>query len=350
MKKVVIVGASIAGATAAILLAKKFDVRVYEKKKIREIGNKLCGNVVTSLFGKIIKKYGLDEEKFIKTRYCKAVFYSPNNRLELPTEEYEINRGKFIEALIAKAKSRGAKFYFGTEFKRNLLERSDYVIGADGALSTVAKEFKFPEKDQFLVIQTDVKKKEVRNFDLSNDAYHVFVGRKFGHYAYAFPSGNKIKIGFGDHSNKNVKRGFEGFLKYLGVKKTEEVRGAFIPIPKFIGWKKDAFLIGDAGGFQKFSGGGIIPAMLSAEALNEYLISGKKYKLKKLKRSTRHNYAATFTVRRFNDSNWDRFLEIMKGKKFRNLVANRDCFKRKDHLVLFSPKMIGFIVKTWLFG
>ncbi len=364
MKKVAIIGSSIAGASAALLLSKNFEVKVYEQKQFKEIGNKLCGNLCTEVFSETIKRFGLNPKKFIKNRYRKAFFHSANNELTLPTKEFEVDRKKFVEALIKEAKKNGVEFNFGVKLeeinegrfnqlifrkgKKQITEQPDFIIGADGALSVVAKKAELYEKGQFLALQLVVNKKDLKKVKVSPGEYHVFVGDKLGHFAYVIPCGNKFKIGLLDFKGRDVMGEFRNLLRMLGVKKSSGIRGAMIPLPKVKKWKKNIFLIGDAGGYQKFSGGGIIPALLSAEGLSERVISNNVKRLNSVKRKVFLNRIATKYTRKMKDADWDRFLEILKSRKQDRLLARRDWFKFRDIVKLASPKMFFFGVKMLL--
>ena len=156
-KKVIVVGGSISGLAAACLLSKKMDVSVIEQKPKEEIGNKVCANVVTSTFLDLARKLGINPKEITLKKFSLAKFCSESNSVDMPVEDYEINRKKFVGLLVEKAVSNGVEFHFKTRFtglqkiyrrygvvfennSKKTMETADFVIGADGALSEVARK------------------------------------------------------------------------------------------------------------------------------------------------------------------------------------------------------------------
>jgi len=363
MKKVVIVGSSIAGATAAYLLADYFDVRVYEAKSRGKIGDKLCGNLCTGLFLKVLERIGIQGRKFIKAEYNKAVFHSASNEVALGTKEFEIDRAKLIEYLIKQAEKKGARFNFSSKLedvsigrryrlifrrnKTNIIEQPDYVIGADGAMSPVANHYLLSKgRKFFLALQAEVREGDINLLKLRKKQYHVFVGEKFGHYAYIFPSKNKIKVGLLESCHTDGKKKFREFIKLLGITKRINIRGALIPYPHVFSGKGKVMLIGDAGGYQKFSGGGIVLAMLSAEAITGEMVKNSFLYKTALRMIVFQNKTAVWFFRRFKDKQWGELLTVLKDKRYKGLLENRDILNLKDFFKLLSPRMLWLWMKS----
>ena len=146
---------------------------------------------------------------------------------------------------------------------------------------------------------------------------------------------------------KNIKDMFDGFLKYIGANKFE-LKGALIPEPKVLGTKRNLFLIGDAGCFTKFSLGGIIPAIMGAEAVSEIILNNSWRKYKALRRRLKIHQLATKILKKLDEKDFEELFEIMKSQKYREIIAKRDRFGRKEFLSLLSPKLAWFSFRKML--
>lgn len=359
MKKVIIIGASIAGASAACMLAEHCNVIVYEQKARKDIGKKVCANVVTNSFLKYAKMLGLNPKKYIVHRFNRAIGFSESNKVEFKTEEFRINRENLIRDLIKLAVKHGAKFVFNTEFKKfekkdgkyiikfnNKEDSCDILVGADGALSNVAKKSSlWNNRRLYLVMHTEIPFRAAKKLNIDRKTYYIYFGRKTGYYGYIFPYKNKIVIGAGDEIYK-AKEKYRDFLKFVGIK-GGKTNAALVPEPKVIPWKKDLFLIGDAGCNIKFSGGGIVPSMIAAIALKEVIVDKDYKRIKNLNKRTLINRIGTKLIKKWNDEDFDNILEILKDEKFKDIVMRRDEFKKADYLKILDLRLLKFFLKIF---
>ena len=364
MKKIIIIGSSIAGASAACLLAGHCDVKVYEQKPKFEVGKKFCANVVTPSFLKYAQKMGLNPKRFVLDRFEKAYGFSENNNITFRTREFKIDRQKLIPEIIDKAQKNGAKFVFNAEFvdfekkegkfivklrkeNKNFFDTCDILVGADGASSSVAKKAGlWKNRRHLLVMQTEIPFKNLKKIKISKRSYHIYFSKKAGYtgyYAYIFPYKDKVVIGTGNRIEK-CKENYNNFLKFLGVK-GGKIQAALVPEPKVIPWKDDLFLIGDAGCQIKFSGGGIVPAMIAAFALKDAVLYKEFAKIKKLNRRTFMNHLVARAIESLDDKDFDSLLEVLKKEKFSDIVIRRDELGRKDYFKLFDRRLLRFLLK-----
>ena len=358
-ERVVIIGASIAGSTLALLLAKAgFDVSVYEQKSLEDVGKKICANIVTSDILEILEKLGISAEKIIDYSFKKAVFISKNNRVEFKIEDYHINRIKLIKELVKNARKNGAKFFFKRHFNRfsinnkryfiginNDIVKADYLIGADGALSEVAKQSGLSSKRKlFLCIQTKIELKKLK-MNINRENYYIFLNKDFGYYSYIFPSEKYATIGSASYLDDNPEQHFNNFLNFLKISKNIEKEAALIPAPAFFPRikKENLFLIGDAGLQAKFSGGGIIPAMKFAFAVRDVLLNKDYGYYKLLLKNIRINAVATKILSKMSDDDFKRFIEIIKDKKFEELVGKRDGLNKSAWNILRERRLYKFL-------
>ena len=357
MKKIIIIGSSVAGCSAANFLAGNCDVTVYEQKKREEVGKKLCSDIVTPVFFRYAELLGLNPNKHVISKLGKAIAVSGNQISEFKTDEFKISRMSFIEDLIAKSQEKGVKFEFGEGFKdfreenggfivelNNKTDKCDILIGADGAMSKVAKKAGlWKDRKLFLAIQSEVPSKKL---NINKDSYYVYVGKeKFGYYSYIFPSKNKTIIGIMDDP-KTAKDRYNKFTEMLKIKNVEK-DAALIPYPQIIPQRKNLFVIGDAGCQIKFSGGGIIPSMMSAEAIAEIIIKKDDKKLKSLNRRILMHKLATKIILKLKDEDFNEFIKILKDKKFQGLLEKRDEYSMKDYLAFLDLRLLKYIFKIF---
>lgn len=213
MIKICIVGAGPAGCIAAANALPNCRVEVFEAD--RDIG-------VPTKCGGLISKNGLDE---LGVRYDECVLNDVNGaeiihinkegkfdaRFEVKRKDIQamvINRRKYDESCAAKAKEMGAYIYLFKKFGVVELKRAlgiyDYVIGADGAFSTVAKLAKFPEISEWVqCAQTDVK------LSINAEKVYVFLSPLIpGFFGWIIPKSEKearVGLGTNDFSKPSTK-------------------------------------------------------------------------------------------------------------------------------------------------
>jgi flavin-dependent dehydrogenase len=288
---------------------------------------------------------------FFKKKITKAVFISKENKLEFSIEDYKLNRQAFLDEVIAKSKKKGARFYFETELlnvrksgshyelilksgKKTVKTYADTIIGADGALSRVS-EFIGRKKKFFIVSEAPAKKLPGRFDDKS---WNVFLRKDFGYYAYRDYELAGVECSLG----KNIKAYQKNFFSFLHLKKSKEIISAIVPKPAYLAQKGNIFLIGDAGGYAKFNGGGIIPSIESAIAARNILLNKDYGLFKKLSRSQRLNKLISKVLERMDEKDWQEMFKILKDRKFSKLVEERD---ELNFIKYFDFRLLKFLVK-----
>jgi flavin-dependent dehydrogenase len=360
--KVIIIGGSIAGVASAYQLAGKNEIAIYEQKKRSEVGKKVCANVYTFMIKSLLKEYGLDYRKYASMKFSRFSVFSKNNHAEFKTEEYEFDRAKLLEALIKKAENKGAKFFFNTNFvgfkKKNkkfivtfkrgnktFEDYADILVGADGAVSEVAKKSGLWGKRKFfLALQANVK--NIRKYAPGKNSYSIMLGKDFGYYSYIFPAKKGFIAGLEERPEKNVRKKFMDFLKIIGVKGAK-IEGALIPEPKVIKLKKGIFLVGDAGCQVKFTGGGVIPAFMGAKAL-KFAVEGNFKAYKKLNSRIKLNRLAVYYFNSMTDKKADKIIKIVKNKEFKDAAKYRDYFDKNHFKRILNPRIVLALILSML--
>jgi flavin-dependent dehydrogenase len=167
--------------------------------------------------------------------------------------------------LSAEAEEAGCRIRYNKSWNG---QNDDYIIGADGALSAVAKSMKI---ERHYIHAYQIKA------ELSKRIEPDFVELYFGRFAPGFFGwmipfdDRKAEIGLGV-SKGNPKVMFDRFAKRFDVKKVHAVQSALIPVfdPRQKTVIDNRAIVGDAAGQVKAStGGGIIFGCKCAEVLAE---------------------------------------------------------------------------------
>ena len=270
-KDVIICGAGPAGSSLAYFLSREgFDVLLLDKMKFPRV--KPCAGAIQISLGEFFNfpLEQLAEDKatgisFIKDgRHCTVELGKPMS--------YIVDRKKFDNYLLEKAVNSGAdfigecnvvKFEGETVYSKSGKFSGRILVGADG-VGSVVRRFGGYRKIKTLIktISADIPfnfKKEL-TFDLSY---------KNGGYAWIFPKGNKVNVGWGNSSGgfSDRKAQFFRVLDLYGLPQPLNIYKWAYPVftnPESLTWK-NTLLIGDAASLvNPATGGGIYNAVQSA--------------------------------------------------------------------------------------
>jgi len=297
--EVIVVGAGPAGATLAYELAEKgIGVLVIEQATLPRY--KCCAGGLTV---KAAEQLGNHAHGLVEGAISSAVVTFPGDSPYRGEHEdtiiYTVMREKFDHALVKRAEEAGANILQGLKvcgirFNGTGVEistatgnfRSQYVAGADGAKSIVAKALGINTNRNCLVgIETEVA---VDSDELLKWKSQIAIelGRIPAGYAWVFPKTDHLSIGIGCLANeaKNLKRCYREFVDSLSLGHYTVGRwyGSVIPIctGQAVVTRDRAVLLGDAAGLaDPLTGEGIYNAILSAQlaapAIGEALIGGE---------------------------------------------------------------------------
>ncbi len=291
---VVIVGCGPAGSSAALQLARHgLKVAIIEKQRMPRY--KPCGGGIVY---RALKYMPVDINSVIEKK-CFSVslsMVSANKRFIIERGFPVISmtmRDKFDLLLANAAINAGVEIFQECKLKEIFADKkvvlntsigkisAYFVIGADGAISTVARKSGWKET-RYLVPSVNwevfVEDKYLERFN--NKARFDF-GLFSGGYAWLFPKKDHLSIGV----LKTRKNKFtpdlliKNYLKFLNIKKVISMKRHPYIIP--ISPRKDGFvknkvlLVGDAAGFvDPITGEGISGAILSGRLAAEAIVEG----------------------------------------------------------------------------
>jgi geranylgeranyl reductase len=349
---VVVVGGGPAGAIAAETLAKA-GKRVALLDKAGRI--KPCGGAVPP---RLIRDFDIPEH-LIVAHARGAKIFAPSGRAEkMPIGEDGyvgmVDRDAFDEFLRARAALCGAVRITGSfvniirdaqgpivHYRHGKTEgalRTTLIIGADGAVSAVARqEVKEAQKPHYVFAYHEIIRAPAQNFDGERcDIYYQgAVSPDF--YGWVFPHGDTASVGTGSARKGFALREAVGELRaQAGLSEAETLRceGAPLPIRPHKRWDngRDVVLAGDAAGVvAPASGEGIYYAMLggelAAEAAVQCLETGDARALSKARKRFMKSHGQVFWVLNFMQNFWyatdnrrERFVRICGDKDVQHLT------------------------------
>jgi geranylgeranyl diphosphate/geranylgeranyl-bacteriochlorophyllide a reductase len=338
-----VVGGGPAGATAAHDLASRGHTVVLLDRAGRI---KPCGGAIPP---QLMRDFDVPESLLV-ARASAARMVAPSSRtVDMPIEGGfvgMVDRAVFDEWLRARAAAAGAErrtgrferldqradgtvdlFYRdGTGSKATV--RARCVIGADGALSAIARQcVRGAERGRFVFAYHEIVRSPGSGFDGARCDIHYNGATSPDFYGWIFPHGETTSVGTGSADKGfSLKQAVRALRESTGLSEVETIRreGAPIPLRPLRRWDngRNVVLAGDAAGVvAPASGEGIFYAMtggrLAADALAAYLASGDARALRSARRRFMRAHGRVFLVlsimQRFwyaSDRRRERFVSI----------------------------------------
>ncbi len=337
-KRVFVIGAGVVGLTLAKELAlRNVEVEVFDaKKSVKDGAAKASGIFSIGGLGRI----GIDPTHAIVNTLDGANLYAGKERLKVKSEKpmaYVADRAILAEFCKDAAIKAGAKVTLGRKFDRRELtdlgnDDNGIIIGADGAVSTVAAAFGFPKIQEYILTykaefdRAYIEDPHMVGLFFSNEIAYRFFG-------WSCPySKERVELGIGvsDRAKTTSTAAFSKFRHdsmLEGMLKGSEMLNGYasiIPLTtRPVSVKRNVALVGDAAGQVKATtGGGIIfgcsCAKILADTIDDNINNGTS--LKAYDTEWRKRYGLDLTMHRFlhdyysnlGISNFEVFLKFSK--------------------------------------
>ena len=288
-----IIGGGPAGMACAIALQKKgVSVLVIEKRQFPR--EKTCGGYLTDKTVQQLKK--LADPALLERQY-RQVFdrvelydrdrLLTSSPISLPLRA--IRRRDFDAFLAGLYREAGGRLLENSVCRRidpaeGRLElstgeevRFSHLVVSDGALSPTARQLGYPARPLGFCVETFVPKDRLPQIRTPR----IVFGLVSPGYAWVFPSGEEICIGFGNRYTEKMDYAgiLKDYLRQLGADpEAAVIRGAFLPYGPVLRQKRSqssVLLVGDAGGYlDPIYGEGLYFAVTSGMEAAEAIAGG----------------------------------------------------------------------------
>lgn len=363
--KIVIAGASTSGLFAAYLLAKAgHEVEVLERsaKLDPAVRTLIVTDKIHEVMGFIPHEIILNEVKHIDL-FSK----SRSSKMELDRPDLIIAREKLILMLARMAEEIGVKIslnrrflsfvsaqngvavsYKNLETGEDTRETVDYLIGADGVYSAVAKAASYNGHFHTSLLQARIKlPKEIRR-----DTYQVWFDVERTKYFYwLIPESDDIAaVGLIADDARQAGVSLKSFLDEKGWQALE-YQSSKVPMHKYEYSAKvkevsrRVFLVGDSTAQVKVTTvGGVVTGFRGVRAVVEAILEGRSIgkESRGLKRELDLHWLVRHVLNGFSDEDYDRLIDFMDGELGNILSAEtRDDLARMYlKLVTSQPRLV----------
>jgi len=243
--------------------------RILGKQEIWERNNTIVEKPCSSLLSKTgLATLDIDYDDCALNEVKGAEFFSDNQEFKIEkkiSQALVLDRLELQKELVREAEEKGCRIKYRKAWSG---QKDDFVIGADGALSAVARSIGVRHR-HILAYQVKAQLKKKINPDFVQLYFGDFAPGFFG-WLIPFDDRN-VEIGLGVSSG-NPKQNFDAFSKRFQIRRIKSIQSALIPIfdpgQKTVSGNKA--LVGDSAGQVKATtGGGIIFGCKCAEILAE---------------------------------------------------------------------------------
>jgi len=269
-EKIAIVGAGICGLYLGNKLTREgHQVIIYDKDK--EIGKPSC----SALFSERILDFIPEAGDFVQNKILSAKIYFPEKTVDIEFKNrfLAVNRVKLEKELAALTQSSGARIFLD-HYVHSIPSRFDYVIGCDGARSTIRRKLGLKEPSFRLGIRGFIKEE---NRESCVETWPVPNG-----FIWKIPRGDRTEYGI-IAPPEDAREKLEEFAERKDLN-LEEISSDLIASGFKTSKNPSVCLCGESLGLTKpWSGGGVIWGLIASEILlaNFPDLSSYRWELKK---------------------------------------------------------------------
>lgn len=371
--KIIIVGASTPGLFAAYLLARAgAKVEVYERASTLDFASRTL--IVT---GKISEVLGFYPKEIILNEVKRVELFSKSRStaIWLASPDLIIERRKLLQLLARMAEEAGAEIFLGRRFlsftsannvKIRFLDSStgseretqaDYLIGADGVFSGVARVASLNGHSRTALLQARVR----TNKELINrDTYRVwFDPARTKYFYWLIPESDEMAaVGLIADDARQAGASLKSFLLEQGLKPVD-YQASMVPMHKFQYTtrlnkvSKKVYLVGDAAGQVKVTTvGGVVTGLRGARAVAESILRDTGKESSQLKRELDLHLLVRRTLDGFDDLDYDMLLDSLDGD-LADVISHQtrdDLSRMYLDLILTQPRLLKLGARALLRG
>jgi geranylgeranyl reductase family protein len=360
--KVLVVGAGPSGSLAAIQIARKgYDVTLIEEHSAAGFPVQCAGLISLNCYERL-RRFVSDKCHVNDIRG--AFFFAPdgsNIELRGKSKAVVIER-KILDSELLKKASESAEIRLRTRFlasesKRAFIRSSsgkeqieyDFLIGADGVASLVAKQFGFKRPRILSALQIECFFEAI-----DEHMVELYFGKNYSDcfFGYAVPiDENTAKLGV--ISSKDVHVYLKNLLEIhpsvssrVQKRKVIELNAGAIPIGLVEFVKDNVALIGDAAGMVKpYTGGGLYYHLVASEILGKMFPKLNAYQRTYLKRMGREYEVGMRLFKLYSslsDQDYINMVKIGKKERIEELVKSLH-MDSPASLLKILPKLLKIV-------
>lgn len=370
-KEVVVVGGSAAGLyTAACVARGGRSVRVLESRPMLDPAPRTL--IVTDHFRQQVNGAATAS---VVNEIRRFELFTDGRSAVVPLKRPDliIERSRLIRALAEEAQQAGVKFEYDTRFlglspnakglhmevdqsgRREELHASS-VVGADGAVSRVARAAGWPPVETVPLVQALVKLPK----NCPPDTTRVwFIPDDTPYFYWLIPeSPERGAIGVIGEHGRDTKRCLDRFLEKKGFEPLEwqgariPVYKRWVPVQRSVG-NSEVYLVGDAAAQVKVSTvGGIVTGFRGARGVADAILQNGRSELRALRRELSTHWLIRRTLHYFQQEDYSRLVDLLNDATRESLSEiNRDQSTRLLWTVLRrQPRLVLMGLRGLLLG
>ena len=370
-REIVVVGGSAAGLfTAAKVASGGRPVRVLESLPTLDPSPRTL--IVTNHFRQQVNGAA---GASIRNEIRKFELYTNGRSATVSLREPDliIERSRLIRALAEEAGHAGARLDYDTRFlglspnARGLhvqVDRSgqreelyaESVVGADGAVSRVAKAAGWPPVETVPLVQAVVKLPK----DFPADTTRVwFVPDDTPYFYWLIPeSPERGALGVIGEQGRDTKKSFDRFLEKKGLEPLEwqgariPVYRNWVPVRRTVG-DSDVYLVGDAAAQVKVSTvGGIVTGFRGAQGVADAILRKGRRELRALRRELSTHWLIRRALHHFQQEDYCQLVDMLNDSARESLgaISRDESTRLLWNVVRRQPRLALLGLRSLLLG
>ena len=370
-REIVVVGGSAAGLYTAARVAKGGQrVRVLESKSTLDSAPRTL--IVTKHFRQQVN--GAAGASILnEIRRFELFTNGRSATVWLKDPDLIIERSRLIRALAEEAKQGGVEFEYDTRFlglspnarglhvqvdQRGRREEryAESVVGADGAVSRVARAAGWPPVETAPLMQAVVKLPK----DFPADTTRVwFVPDDTPYFYWLIPeSQERGALGVIGEQGRDTKRCFDRFMEKKGFEPLEwqgariPVYKNWVPVKRTVG-NSDVYLVGDAAAQVKVSTvGGIVTGFRGAQGVADAILRKGRSELRALRRELSTHWLIRRALHHFQQEDYCRLVDMLNDSTRESLgeISRDESTRLLWNVVRRQPRLVLLGLRGLLLG
>jgi flavin-dependent dehydrogenase len=293
--------------------------------------------------------------------------------ISLKRPDLIIERSRLIRALAGEAEAAGARIEYNTRFVgltpngtglrveadqggRRLELQAGSLVGADGAVSRVARAAGWPPVETVPLVQALVRLPK----DCPPDTTRIwFIPDDTPYFYWLIPeSPVRAALGVIGEQGRDTKRAFDRFLEKKGFEPLEwqgariPVYRQWVPIQRKVG-DGEVYLVGDAAAQVKVTTvGGIVTGLRGARGVADAILGKSRGELRALRRELATHWLIRRALHSFRQKEYRELVDILNVSTRESLaeISRDEATRLLWNVVRRQPRLVLLGLRGLLFG